>query len=393
MQPITATASEDGKEYLKAALERSKVRMLKTAERALGQEYFFEDLQLKSRLTDERLYREFWLRRGVSSESIDSLVEQNRSEQVVMDYQILEDICQAFHKVFHAVLGQGLASFSAPLGVTFETSLQGGAIPLPDGSNVINICAGFTHFGRWFALRSLFDQVFPIFESSEQDRTIVLTPEQQRMVAGFVDGMQIISRSALCDQAIGRGRPLDSAALAAEVLIKLDQILRDPVHLQTLSKRSRWQTALLFILCHEFAHINLGHLDEVRKWHRDPPPESSRIQRRRQMEHEADSAAYGAVLLIMPRVLGHSFASQEELKAHVAREDLKGDYRVPILDLFTMFEMGHKGVVDFGPKSEYPTYERRYHCLISPKGELSPQQLSAAWSSAKFLTGFKAAFI
>jgi hypothetical protein len=392
MQPVLATASEGGIEYLNKVLESSKQRMLKIAERAPGQEYFFENLQLKSKLTDERLYREFWQRRGVRPESIDVLVEQNRGEQVAMDFQVLDDLCQTFRKAFHEVLGEGLPSFSAPLGVTFETSLQAGATPLPDGSNAVTICAGFTHFGRWFALRSLFDQVFPIFESSKEDRTIVLSPENQRMLAGFVEAMQIISRSALRDQAIGRGRPLDTAALAAEVMIKLDQVLRDPVHLQTLSKRSRWHTALFFILCHEFAHINLGHLDEVRFWHKNPPSESTRLQRRRQMEHEADSASYGAVLLLLPRILGYKFASRAELKAHVAREDLKRDYRVPILDLFTMFEMGHKGFVDFGPQSEYPTYERRYRCLISPKGELSPQHLAEAWSPAAFLTEFKAPF-
>ena len=210
MQPSEAARSSGASEYLKEVLNSSKQQVIETSNQVPGHEYFFDGLCLKWRISDEQAFRKFWQRTGLDNNSINYKVEQIRTEPVAINYQYLHDLCTGIHKGFHQLFGQHLPSFSAPMGLTFQTVLQAGATPLPDGSNAVTVCAEFFNFERWFALRSLFDQIFPIFRPSQKDREISLSPEQQRMLGGFIEGMHLLSRTILRDDAISRKQPLIS---------------------------------------------------------------------------------------------------------------------------------------------------------------------------------------
>jgi hypothetical protein len=159
-------------------------------------------------------------------------------------------------------------------------------------------------------------------------------------------------------------------------------------------RRSEERAAEAFMLCHELGHIDLDHTSEVREWQRDDTSDpfelQRRIQRRRQMEHDADAYATGGMARIVrwmrnkqPRV------SSVEI---MADPDAHRDYILPIIDFFTIMEMGQKGAVDFDtPDCPYPSNYARLRHLLGNSDPANPDFIQA-WQQMQFFAAYDTSF-
>jgi hypothetical protein len=314
-------------------------------------------------------------------------IEQVEKYDVAIDYQPLHERFQYYKSLFDRMSGYAQPSSKAEMIIAFDTIMNAGARPMQDGTNVITVASGMFNFARWFSLRQFYDDIFPHLRPSDVDRQIKLTPKDQRILSSVMISLKTLSH-VIVNGAIKMSLDDEQKSHASEALVYFEELLQSAeFNWAHVKERSNWLAAEVFVLCHEFGHINLGHLDELRDWQQSPAKSRAEIAarraRRKQMENEADSFAMGNMVVMMSHILKKNYdnplAADED-------PDRERDYLMPVVDLFSIYEIAQRETIDFAsPNCEYPSNQERLHYLLARGGFNSQDAIANVMQRMTFL--------
>jgi hypothetical protein len=340
-----------------------------------GLEYRFDGLKLKWRLSDESAYRAALKSMHIQSEAIDTQICNINANDIAINYEFLHQRVKDIYVSLHGFIPKGSASSRAALTLKFGQIFSAGAIALADGSDAISVGSGLSNLPRWFAVRSLLDNSLPFLSAQAQPGQYTLTPDDIAMASCLSDLTQSYADRIVSGMpnpgvpAVSVGQ-IGSLHMSVEPLIQ--HILQNPEQrsfarldgqLQTLDRpiaRCNWSFALTFVLAHEIGHINLGHLDEVKEFRKNPVKSKEERERRqarlRTMELDADSYGFGCLAILMERNFGRAKTLDVEFQWR--------NIICPVVDFFTMIELATRGqrVVPVGP---HPSGRDRLQHLLS----------------------------
>lgn len=371
--------------YLKERVLRTQAATLSAFNIVPGLRYYFSELQLMWHITDEEIFQNYLRRLGIEYDVIIKMVQRVKQNPMAINFDFIQKLLMEYKRLFELQYGSRLKSRDALLAVTFDTLFDAGATPLENGENVITISSGLFNFQRWFYCRQVFDELFPVFVPSKVRRTITLSVEQQAAVRQIINAMHALSRIMFQNPILGA----TATALRVQYLDHVEAGLQAHMAREGMaSTRSDWKSAAAFMLCHELGHINLGHLDEVREWHRNSSVSEmerhARLVRRREMEHEADSYAVGHMAALVANALGRRYDTLGDIGSDI---NANRDYIFPVVDLFTIIEMGQAGSINFdASECSYPSNFERLRYLLSAKGAMAPTEVDLYLKPMRFLS-------
>ena len=120
-----------------------------------------------------------------------------------------------------------------------------------------------------------------------------------------------------------------------------------------------WDTLEVFLVCHELGHFYLGHLDELQTWDKDWSTKDKFIDRRKNMEFEADRFAFKYFLPVL---------NVSRLHHHKEQVNLNNDFHFntlflsPILYFFIL--ISHAENLSEETVSYYPDAKTRFRKLF-----------------------------
>lgn len=260
--------------------------------------------------------------------------------------------------------------------VTHDSYLNAGVWPLTSGEHLIIVNGGLINLQRWCLYRQFVQEHLPAADEELHDRLI-----HEMELPGLGWGSHPLKHPLTNLARIRRLLLRVALDCVGEFKLSRDYVYETRITEMALWKNhetllrsyaehgaraANWDTAEAFLLCHEFGHLALGHLEEARRsYSKESNSASVRDwhERRLDMEYEADAFALFYASRIQALVRNRPLSE-------VADPTSAGDFETalvrPIVELFLILRLTQR-LVTAGQESApsgYPDSRVRLDKLI-----------------------------